>query len=107
MTDDSLVEWVAGWLAASPPDDPGFRDRFVAGLRAELAARQRDCQTACLEAEAAGITSERARILAFLANNDAAGVIYGESSGEMRRTVVLTLRAAANAIHRGEHQRSG
>ena len=40
MTDESVLEWASGWLRDNTPEDPTFRQRFAAGLRAELAARQ-------------------------------------------------------------------
>lgn len=57
MTDDSVLEWVSGWLRENPPeDDPTFRQRLLDGLGVELRARRHE---------------ERLRIVAWLRGEDA------------------------------------
>lgn len=56
MTDDSVLEWVSGWLRENPPADPTFRQRLLDGLGVELRARRHE---------------ERLRIVAWLRGEDA------------------------------------
>ena len=46
MTDESLLEWVRGWLKDDTAEDPTFRERFLTALGVELRLRRAERRAA-------------------------------------------------------------